>query len=95
VNYSEEQLSNIAEEIVEHSKKSRADSHYLGKHVKDDWDDELYIHDLYEQYLQTVQQERPNKFTGAVLDTKTSTFTQYLRSCLQTLVEINSVIVLS
>ena len=83
--YSEEQLSNIAKEIVENSKKSRADSHYIGKDVKDDWDDELYIHDLYEQYLQTVQQEHPNKFTGEVLDTKTSTFTKYLRSCLQTL----------
>lgn len=54
------------------------------KVVVNDWNDELYVNDLYEQFLQTVQQEAKNKFSNITYD-QSFTFEGYLKDCMSTL----------
>lgn len=86
--YSDDELAAITRGILlESAEKERAGQVWVGKNLDNDWDEELYIKDLYEQFLQTVQQERPLKYhNGQTLNPKTTTFEEYLGLCLETLV---------
>jgi hypothetical protein len=84
--YTEDELQRISDQIMaDAARKEQASALWLGKNIRDDWDDDLYVQDLYENYLKTVQQGHTNKLTGEQLDPKTSTFEKYLRECLATL----------
>lgn len=84
---SDEKISGIVQEIMADTlKKERQNQVYVGKHLDDDWDEELYISDLYEQMLQAVQQGAQLKHrNGERLDVKTLTFDKYLELCMETL----------
>jgi len=85
--YTDDQVSAIARGIISESlEKKRENSVNLGKHVDNDWDAGAYIKDLYEQFLQTVQQGHELKHhSGVVLDPASVTFEKYLNLCLETL----------
>lgn len=84
---SDDQIANIAREIItDKLKQEQADQVYIGKNVDNDWDNDGYIHDLYEQFLQTIQQDKKLKHRGdATMDVRTITFVKYLELCLETL----------
>jgi len=84
---SDDQISSIAREIINQKiDEERQGQVYVGKHVDDDWDAELYVNDLYEQMLQACQQEAKLKHRdGQTLNIKTLTFEKYLHLCLESL----------
>ena len=70
---------------------SKPDTMDLGVQVPNDWDDELYIVELYEMYLQAVEQSRSShvkviQFTDGIqnYDRRTE-FEKWLGDCLKTL----------
>lgn len=65
--------------------QTKSTVHFGGrKTIVDDWDPDEFIKDLYEQYLQSVQQDKSSKLTKVVFD-ENSTFESYLQECLKTL----------
>lgn len=84
VSYSDVELDSIAQRIVADS-KPKLDTVNLGKQVRDDWDDDGYIQQLYEDFLSAVQMGALRKADSLPYGA-TSTFEGYLRDCQSTLV---------
>lgn len=84
---SDEKIATITREIMADSlKRERESQVFVGKHLENDWDDELYVRDLYEQMLQAVQLNSELKHrNGQKLNVRTLTFVEYLGFCLETL----------
>lgn len=57
---------------------------FSGKRVMVAWDNDLYIQDLYEMWLEAVQQEKAEKATGKPY-TPAGIFEDWLKDCLKTL----------